>query len=316
MVRLRVGRFAWELYYTHTRAVLPREELRRRLALVLGHGGYITGLIEYAMTDIFWLRSFAVAGCAMIAGFQFVQPKVQWLAVTWNLIYTGINGYQMYLLLDPAVNEDEALLQGALNGRLTLQQLHAVAMLGAWRSFEEGEIVEPTDSAGEIWFVARGECELQRGGLRLGRQGPGKVIGQLSPHRDADSRGLSVVAHGGLRCLCLQWDALSGALEADASLKDGMNGILAEALAARVMSMNEESKTWQYAAVLEAAGHVLDPSSAPVEDALTRYRLEYGISDELHHSSASMSRSGAPYFRPEVKTDAHSNEGKLLTHVS
>jgi len=32
-----------ELYYTKTRAVLPRQELKRRGALVLGHAGYVTG---------------------------------------------------------------------------------------------------------------------------------------------------------------------------------------------------------------------------------------------------------------------------------
>eukprot|EP00971_Amphidinium_carterae_P101120 2000267-Amphidinium_carterae.1 len=70
MVRLRIGRFASELYYTRTRVVLPKEERRRKMTLFLGHSGYVTGLLEYMMTDIILLRTFAIAGCGMIASYQ------------------------------------------------------------------------------------------------------------------------------------------------------------------------------------------------------------------------------------------------------
>ena len=64
MVRFRIGRFAGELNYARTRGVLKGEERRRMMTNILGHAGYITGALEYLMTDMISLRMCAITGAS------------------------------------------------------------------------------------------------------------------------------------------------------------------------------------------------------------------------------------------------------------
>lgn len=297
MVRLRLGRFAWELYYTRTKAAAPpREEVRRRMAVLCGHLGYITGLFEYVSTDMLWLRSFALSGCVLIVGYQMAQPKIQWLSAGWNSVFSLVNIYHIGLLLRqlPVLSEEEAGLLAALGDRLTARQFQSLLEAGEWRSYEDGEMLTQEGSCSsdrEVCLVAAGVCEVRLGGLEVGRLGPGGVVGEVgalalcsgSKAAPPPPASATVVARGSVRCLSLPWAQLKAeAGLGEAGPGEALRSIVAAALAAKVVAMHEESRALQYGAVLEMACAAMERPDPSVVAALAAFRSRRGISDEEH----------------------------------
>mmetsp|Transcript_8394 Transcript_8394/g.21457 ORF Transcript_8394/g.21457 Transcript_8394/m.21457 type:complete len:317 (+) Transcript_8394:141-1091(+) len=292
MVRLRVGRFAWELYYTRTKAVLPRQEIKRRLALGLGHLGYITGLLEYIMTDMILLRSFAISGCTMIVGFQLVQPKVQWLSISWNTVYCFVNLFQIHVILrpPPELTEEETELQKATGGRLEARTLRALAELGEWRSFSEGaDLTEEGCSGAEaaMHILLSGTCEVRLGDCQVGHLGPGGVVGEaglVSSTSSTSRAGITVVTRGSVRSLCVPVEALRAQMGREPELCDAMHSFCARSLASKVLEMSKGSKLQQYEAILEVTrGAATDAlGELAVSAAVARFKQEAGISDDDH----------------------------------
>jgi len=290
MVRLRLGRFAWELYYTRTRAVLPRAEVRRRVALVAGHLGYITGLFEYVMTDMLWLRAFALSGCVLIVGYQMAQPKIQKLSAGWNTIFSLVNIYHIALLLRklPPLSEEEASLLDALAERLTRSQFHALLQAGEWRSFGSGERLAAEGSGGaeqEVFLISSGECDVVQGDVPVGRLTAGGVVGEVGLLAEAPGdqcpdveASASVVARGGVRCLCLP----RARLQKEPELQEALQGVFAAALAAKVDALPRQWTLQRYAALLQLAAAV-GPGEAGGEAVLAEaeaFGEQSGLSDE------------------------------------
>lgn len=89
-------------------------ELQGREMKFEGHAGYIIGLLErgtqrwplalgprqllrrYGVTDIWWLRIWAVCGCSMVVLFQVLQPRCQWLSAGWCFVYVVVNLFQLH----------------------------------------------------------------------------------------------------------------------------------------------------------------------------------------------------------------------------
>lgn len=296
MVRLRLGRFAWELYYTRTRAVLPREEVRRRAALVCGHLGYVTGLFEYIMTDMLWLRAFALSGCVLVVGYQMSQPRILWLSAGWNSVYSVVNVYHIYLLRrqPPALSEDAAALYEALGGesRMGRWRFQELLEVGTWKTFGAGELV-PQEEGGagpkqdEVMLLAVGGCDLSVGGLPVGTLGPGSVVGDLSEvvlggqstqvgvPRQAVMARASVA---GARGLCVPASRLQAAPE----LREALRGAFAKALALEVVTMTQAVKAVQYAAMLELACASEPQPSAATLAVMADFKRRRGLSDEEH----------------------------------
>mmetsp|Transcript_6006 Transcript_6006/g.13932 ORF Transcript_6006/g.13932 Transcript_6006/m.13932 type:complete len:414 (-) Transcript_6006:24-1265(-) len=319
MVRLRLGRFAWELYYTRTRAQLPREEFRRRVALIFGHLGYITGLGEYAMTDMLALRFFAMSGCLMIVGYQCAQPKILKLSAGWNSLYAAINLYHIYLLKKPyePLSEEAQLLHEALGGaeKVPLGHFHQLLRVGHWRYVEAGTVLteddeavedevpeantmgsqvrrllgrEPKPGGPEVLLIASGQCDVFVHNMVVARLGPGSVLGEVGA---VASRAGEVGAQREIPPRNTTVIASEGGmrffcvalnrLEYEPELRDALQGIFAAALAEKVVAMSSETKIVQYAAVLEMACHPGIPEHS-IQVALAEFRRKHLITDEEH----------------------------------
>ncbi|CAK8989805.1 unnamed protein product, partial [Durusdinium trenchii] len=124
------------------------EESKRRLGLLCGHAGYVTGLFEYVMTDMLKLRLFALTGCALIVSFQAVQPRKQWVSVGWNSVYCAVNLFHIGLLLSErprSLEEDERQLQKVLGDHVLHTQILSLS---------------------EVCIIVRGCCGLRIRGFK------------------------------------------------------------------------------------------------------------------------------------------------------
>lgn len=295
-MRLRLGRFAWELYYTRSRAVLPRQEVQRRIGLICGHGGYLSGLLEYAMTDIIALRLFAIAGGVLVLGYQVCQPKVQWPSAYWNAAFAAINIYQLYVLARwlPAMTEEEENLFKLLGGedQFVRRQFQLLLEVGAWRFLDVGEKLAVEGRVAEIpevCLLSSGSCDIRFGSLVTGRLGPGSVIGEvwaLDPghfqdRASANRAAAATVAAGvqGARCLCIPLEAL----QAQPKLRESLHVVFAGALADGVSRRNQDRRLLQYKAVLEVACSTGPDPPDEVIAAIARFRQQHGLTDAEHY---------------------------------
>mmetsp|Transcript_64039 Transcript_64039/g.152721 ORF Transcript_64039/g.152721 Transcript_64039/m.152721 type:complete len:316 (+) Transcript_64039:93-1040(+) len=289
MVRLRIGRFASELYYTRMKAARRPEEFKRIGTFVLGHAGYITGLFEYMMTDIILLRKFAIAGCSMIVSYQLLQPKIQWISVAWNSLYCGINVYQIWDAIyrpQPAPSEYEQKLLHALGESLTPQQVKDLAEIGSWRWYAS---TDPMADQGccsvddELLLIAEGECEVHLDGRKLCALHAGNLLGEVRPLSGTSSGGkVSVRVQGySMLCLVLPWQQLQKKLDGAPLLKAELQGLLVHSLAEKLVNTNQTLKSLQYGAVLETSC-TIEPSDA-LRGQLQKMRQDLDLSEEDHH---------------------------------
>lgn len=294
-MRLRLGRFAWELYYTRSKAVLPKQEVRRRIALVCGHLGYVTGVLEYVMTDIIKLRCIAISGCMLIVGYQLTQPQVQWPSAFWNSGFALLNVYQLYYLCRwfPPMTEEEEKLYMELGGEEQLAQrtFQELLEVGSWRTVEaqecltqEGRVAETP----EVYLLASGSCDVKLGGLVMSRLSAGSVIGEVwaltrgdpTDIAPADRTASATVAAGGqgARCFCLPL----AQLRALPKLHEALTTVFAKALADHVTTLRNDHKVLNYKAVLEVACNAGPDPPAAVLAALSSFRQKHGVSNDQH----------------------------------
>eukprot|EP00439_Symbiodinium_sp_Y106_P032725 s3248_g3.t3 len=180
--RMSLKRFR-SLYF-----VRPREwqgpQIRHRFGMMCGHAGYITGLFEYVMTDMLWLRIFAFAGCALIVGYQAVQPKIQWVSTSWNTIFCAMNLYHIRLLRRAQPRklvEDELELHQVLGEHLASTS-HVLSLLqeGVWQTLAPGSVIVEegrTTEEMQVLIIVRGGCDIYIKGFRMGRLQPGSAVG-------------------------------------------------------------------------------------------------------------------------------------------
>lgn len=281
MVRLRIGRFAWELYYTRTKSVVPGQQLRRRVSDFLGHFGYLTALGEYVMTDMVWLRVFASGGCGMICCYQLLQPKVQKISVFWQIVYVTVNAFQIYLLKrsQPELNHEELQLFNECQGVFTPRQVCSMVDLGEWRELPDGARLLGDGASGEVFFIVAGSCEQFVNGLPVGITGPGNIVCDTDVVRGASATA-TVTAQGKVRCLTIPVEAFQKLLDKDPDLREALQTIVARALVVRMSQSNQAAKNHQYRAMLEVVCTGDDDPRVAAQ--IAEYRYWHRISDEDH----------------------------------
>jgi hypothetical protein len=255
------------LYYTQTKAVLPREEIRRRAGFFFGHLGYITGMGEYVMTDMLWMRIWASFGCTCIVGYQLVQPKWQWPGIVWNSVYIFVNLFQIYLLkkAPPVFQDDEADLWEAVRPHFAPNQMITLLNLGEFRSFEHNsKLFEQSQRSldDEVYILTAGSCEVRVDGIPSQQLSPGSVMGEvdmLSGGQDVTSTATVVAVGDDVKCFCLSCTELKERMGTDSKLNGAVQSMFAESVLQKVLALNAKCDVVQYAAVLDLSCKLGEP---------------------------------------------------------
>ncbi|CAL1139433.1 unnamed protein product [Cladocopium goreaui] len=191
----------------------------------LGHLGYIIGLLEYGVTDIWWLRIWAVCGCSMVVLFQVLQPRCQFLSAGWCFVYVIVNLFQLHWVSlsvpEPRLSEEEEKLFKLLGDTVTLREFADLAGFGEWETFgpgerlsEEGKVVEPEKA--KLYFIAEGQCQVFSGGRLVAKLSPGSFVGEVGYllHEGLHSPSATVTAASpGVRCLAIPLHEAQGSIE-------------------------------------------------------------------------------------------------------
>src|SRR5208282_3769354 len=116
--------------------------------LALIHVANVLYLCSYLVKDIFWLRALTVVAGLVLLSFYALQPTPLWAAIAWNVLFTVINVYQLYLLFlerrPVALGEQEQRLYRLVFRSLTPREFLKLLALGRWEEAPTNErLVEP-----------------------------------------------------------------------------------------------------------------------------------------------------------------------------
>jgi len=165
--------------------VLKHHEHLGKVASAVGHGGYVLCLLEYGVTDIIWLRLFAIGGCGMVMGFQLLQPRVQWVTFFWCGVYVAVNVFQLWQVKGASaapLSWEEARLHAVFSQELDSGQFSSLMSLGEWLWLVDGaQLVQEGGSGLDscVFLIASGSCEATVSGDRMADFGPGSIVGEL-----------------------------------------------------------------------------------------------------------------------------------------
>lgn len=246
-------------------------------------------LFEYGVTDIIWLRLFAIGGCGFIVAYQLLQPRVQWLSAGWCAVYVAVNVYQLVSLsatASPSLSWEEERWRSRFAHHVTVEQFHSLMALGEWLWLVDGALLaeEGADrpSEGHLALIAEGVCEVSVAGEVVAELGPGSAVGEIGMVTDVPASCATVTAVGSVRCFSVPVGAVQELLESQPELRRPLERTFACMLAGKVVAMNERLQRRNYRAVLEVAC-VLDEQPGIIEG-VEQYRRQHGVSDELHRT--------------------------------
>jgi hypothetical protein len=148
----------------------------------LVHFSNVLMLVAYSVTDILWLRWFAVAAALTNIPYFLVQPTRLWPPVVWALVFTTINFYQIvriYLERRPVtLSDDERTLYDLAFRSLRPREFVSLVLLGEWKTAAAGDKVlvegQPVSS---ICIAISGTVRVHREGRDVGVIDPGHLIG-------------------------------------------------------------------------------------------------------------------------------------------
>ncbi|MFN3549594.1 MAG: Crp/Fnr family transcriptional regulator [Mesorhizobium sp.] len=150
----------------------------------VGHINYILVILSVSMTNMRWLRIFAIAsGITGVIYYGFMIDDL--ISATWEFIFTGVNAVQLTLVLlasrSRRMSEDEKLfietVMPTLEGNLRARMLK----LARWESKEPGEVlIREGETAPQLVFIARGAASVEKGEKLIGVCGPGDFLGEMS----------------------------------------------------------------------------------------------------------------------------------------
>jgi hypothetical protein len=153
--------------------------------LALIHVANVLYLCSYLVKDIFWLRALTVVAGMVLLAFYVLQPTPLWAAIAWNVLFTVINLYQLYLLFlerRPVVlGERDQLLYRLVFRSLTPREFVKLLALGTWEEAPaKARLVETGKALDRIMVIFAGKTSVRAGDKEIALLGEGQFVGEMS----------------------------------------------------------------------------------------------------------------------------------------
>jgi len=159
------------------------EQLTNPIAAV-GHLNYILVILSVSMSNMRWLRIFAMAS-GIVGVFYYGYLVSDGISAMWEFIFASVNAIQLAIMAvtgrRKSRDEDEALfietVMPTLDGNLRARMLK----LARWQTCEPGQVLmEEGQLAPQLVFIARGAASVEKAGKIVGVCGPGDFLGEMS----------------------------------------------------------------------------------------------------------------------------------------
>ena len=207
------------------------------------HAANVLLLVAYSVTDVLWLRLFAVASAIVAIPYFVFQPSTLWAPLSWSAVFPAINLFQSWRLfverrpvkLTPEEQKARDLAFEDLPPRKVLQ----VLSLGSWITTGAGEyLIEHGKCAEAISLIVHGRVRVVKEGRALGELIAGNLVGSalILAGLPAD---VDAVAAEPVRAVRWEAETLDRYLVANPETRIIMQRHLARDLAAKLKGMSE-----------------------------------------------------------------------------
>ena len=200
------------------------------------HAANVCFLISFVVRDILWLRVLSIAGgFSLIPYFYFSGPEPQLAPIGWNIVFTVINVYQIYRLIQErrpvALSEGELRLYDAVFHRLSPRAFLRLLGVAQARDADAGaSLVEQGTAAEELFLIERGRVAIECDGAEIAHLDAHQFVGEMS-YLTGEPTSACARASEQTSYLCWQRATLEAHLTAYPDVRAGLQLILGADLA-------------------------------------------------------------------------------------
>jgi CRP-like cAMP-binding protein len=207
-----------------------------------GHLSYVLIAISYWLTDMFWLRLVAVVGLSLEILYFWLSGGDLRTGIGWDLIFIGINLYQIYRLVKDRLSlrlpePDRTLLRSVLIG-LDDAQIARLLIAGELSEIAEGAtLAEENQPLGNLFFICAGRVRVMIAGREVSHLEKGNFVGEVA-FLTAKPATATVIAEGAVRALVFETGKLTQFFRNEAQVAGLIYQLLGRELAHKMKVSN------------------------------------------------------------------------------
>ena len=207
-----------------------------------GHLSYVLIAISYWLTDMFWLRLVAVVGLSLEILYFWLSGGDLRTGIGWDLIFIGINLYQIYRLVKDRLSlrlpePDRELLRSVLTG-LDDAQIARLLVAGELCEIAEGTtLAEENQPLGKLFFICAGRVRVTIAGREVSHLEKGNFVGEVAFLTEKPATA-TVIAEDAVRALMFETDKLNQFFRNEAEVAGLIYQLLGRELAHKMKISN------------------------------------------------------------------------------
>jgi Popeye protein conserved region len=204
----------------------------------LVHFSNVLMLVAYSVTNILWLRWFAVAAALTNIPYFLVQQNRLWPPVVWALVFTTINLYQIvriYLERRPvAFSADEQTLYDLAFRSLRPREFVSLVLIGEWKTAAGGDkVLMEGQAVSSVCVAISGTVRVHREGKDVGVIDPGHLIGTALA-LTGDPSPVDATFTGTARYMCWPLQSIRSFMDRRPDLRVTLQGLVNRDLALKL----------------------------------------------------------------------------------
>ena len=207
-----------------------------------GHLSYVLIAISYWLTDMFWLRLVAVVGLSLEILYFWLSGGDLRTGIGWDLIFIGINLYQIYRLVKDRLSlrlpePDRELLRSVLTG-LDDAQIARLLFAGEFCEIAQGTtLAEENQPLERLFFICAGRVRVTIAGRQVSHLEKGNFVGEVAFLTEKPATA-TVIAEGAVRALVFETGKLNQFFHDEAEVAGLIYQLLGRELAYKMKVSN------------------------------------------------------------------------------
>jgi hypothetical protein len=168
-------------------------------------GANLIYLASYSVRGILWLRILTIVAAVLLIPYYYLQSKPLWIAISWNLVFVGINLFWVVRLLlerwSVQLTEDEQRLRQLCFPLLNPADVARLSRMGTWEYIEAGTcLVEHDRTLARLSVIVSGKADVRLVGEKVAELSDGQFVGQIA-YITGEKAPVSVVAQASMRII-------------------------------------------------------------------------------------------------------------------
>jgi len=202
------------------------------------HSANVIYIFSYMVRDILWLRVLIVIAICFVIPFYYYQPVPLMVPVYWNILFAGINIFQIIVLLierrPVTLSDAEERLYTQVFRRLTPREVSKLFKLAKWRKASSGDtLVQHNTVLDSLLLINKGTASVCIKEDIVAQLGEGHFVGEMS-YITGEKTSATVRADSELEYLEWTTKSLEPLLVKHPDLRIALNAIIGVDLAGKL----------------------------------------------------------------------------------